>query len=51
MADVQEPQQRQAREIHRIASLARAIANVVERIHVLNRVGVSQLIVAAKKPI
>lgn len=39
------------RAIHRIAPLARAIANVAERIHVLNRVDVSQLIVAAKKPI
>jgi hypothetical protein len=51
MADVREHQRRQTRAIHRIASLARAIANVAERVHVLNRVGVSQLIVAAKKPI
>jgi len=47
---VREHQRRQTRAILRIAPLAKAIANVAER-HVLNRADVSQLIVAAKKPI
>jgi 2-polyprenyl-3-methyl-5-hydroxy-6-metoxy-1,4-benzoquinol methylase len=37
-----------ARAIHRVAPLARAVANIAERLPVVRRFGVSQLIVAVK---
>jgi hypothetical protein len=39
------------RAIYRIAPLARVIADVIECARVLNRFGVSSLIIATKKPV